>query len=146
MKPFSLGAVLKYRQQLEDGARQQLYQAMEIEARLHEQVFQTENDLTELYESQQRDRETGTTADRLMLFEHRIGLIKERLTQQQAALEKQRVQVEKKRQQLVKTSKDRKIMEKLREQQNAAYKKYLEKMEAGLLDEIAVLSHERKQS
>ena len=146
MKPFTLGAVLKYRQQLEDNARQQLYQAMEAEARMQEQLFQTEHDLAELYASQQRDHETGTTADRLILFEHRIGVVREMLAQQQAALEKQRAQVEKKRQVLVKTSKDRKIMEKLREQQNAAYKKYLEKKETGLLDEIAVLSHERKHN
>ena len=146
MKPFSLGAVLKYRQQLEDGARQQLYEAMETAARLQERLFQTENDLAELYASQQQDRDTGTTADRLVLFEHRIGVVQELLKQQQAALNKQQSQVEKKRQQLVKTSKDRKIMEKLREQQNAAYKKYLEKKETGLLDEIAVLSHDRKQS
>ena len=146
MKPFSLGAVLKYRQQLEDGARQQLYEAMEAAARLQEQLFQTENELAELYASQQQDREAGTTADRLILFEHRIGLVKGHLTQQQSALDKQQHQVEKKRQHLVKTSKDRKIMEKLREQQNAAYKKYLEKKETGLLDEIAVLSHDRKQS
>ena len=49
------------------------------------------------------------------------------------------------KQHLVKTSKDRKIMEKLREQQNAAHAKYLEKKESGMLDEIAVLAHARKQ-
>jgi flagellar biosynthesis chaperone FliJ len=36
-------------------------------------------------------------------------------------------------------------MEKLREQQNAAYRHFLEKKETNMLDEIAVLSHERKQ-
>ena len=49
-------------------------------------------------------------------------------------------------QSLLKASKDRKIIEKLEEQQNAAYKKYLEKLEAGMLDEIAVLSRERQKS
>ena len=34
MKPFTMHAVLNYRQQLEDSARQALYQALEVEARL----------------------------------------------------------------------------------------------------------------
>jgi flagellar FliJ protein len=54
--------------------------------------------------------------------------------------------VEKKRQHLLQASKNRKIIEKLEEQQNAAYKKHLDKLEAGMLDEIAVLSHEHKKS
>ena len=145
MKPFSMNAVLKYRKQLEDAARQQLYQSMEVEARLHEGLLQIQEELSELYQSLQSDRETGTTVDRLVLFEHRIDLVKSLESQRQAELEKQRGQVEKKRQHLVKTSKDRKIMEKLREQHNAAYKKYLEKKETSQLDEIAVLSHERKR-
>ncbi len=145
MKPFSLGAVLKYRKQLEDGARQQLYKALEAEARMQERLALVRQELAELYTGLQQDRDMGTTVDRLVLFEHRITLIRELETRRRTELEKQRTQVEKKRLHLVKTSKDRKIMEKLREQQNDAYRKYLEKKERGMLDEIAVLSHERKQ-
>jgi len=145
MKPFSLHAVLKYRQQLEDLARQRLYQALEVEARLREAQLKVDAELAELYRSLQRDQEQGTTVDRLILFDHRIELVKEEAVRRQTELDKQKVQVEKKRQQLIKTSKDKKIMEKIREQQNAAYAKYLEKKEAGMLDEIAVLSHARKQ-
>ena len=145
MKPFSLGAVLKYRKQLEDGARQQLYQAMEAEVRMQERLALVREELTELYSGMQQDRDAGTTVDRLILFEHRINLIRELEARRLTELKKQRSLVEKKRQHLVKTSKDRKIMEKLREQQNEAYRKYLEKQERGMLDEIAVLSHERKQ-
>jgi flagellar FliJ protein len=145
MKPFSLHAVLKYRQQLEDLARQRLYQALEVEARLREAQLKVDAELAELYRCLQRDQEQGTTVDRLILFDHRIELVKEEAVRRQTELDKQKVQVEKKRQQLIKTSKDKKIMEKIREQQNAAYAKYLEKKEAGMLDEIAVLSHARKQ-
>ena len=145
MKPFSLHAVLKYRQQLEDLARQRLYQALEVEARLQEAQLKVDAELAELYRSLQQDQEQGTTVDRLILFDLRIELVKEEAVRRQTELDKQKVQVEKKRQQLIKTSKDKKIMEKIREQQNAAYAKYLEKKEAGMLDEIAVLSHARKQ-
>jgi flagellar FliJ protein len=145
MKPFALHAVLKYRRQLEDAAQKRLFQALEVEAKLQEALLRVEEELAELYTGLQRENEQGTTVDRLVLFDHRIDLVKEQVVQRAAELEKQRLQVAKKRQQLVKASKDRKIIEKLEEQQNAAYKKYLEKKEAGMLDEIAVLSHERKR-
>jgi len=144
VKPFTMHAVLKYRRQLEDSARQGLYQALEVEARLQEMLFQAEEELTGLYTSLQLDKEQGTTVDRLVLFEHRIDLVKQQVETRRSDLEKQQVQVANKRQQLVNASKGRKIMEKLQEQQNAAFAKFLEKKELGMLDEIAVLSHERK--
>ena len=144
MKPFTMHAVLKYRRQLEDSARQALYQALEVEARLQEMLFQAEEELTGLYTSLQLDKEQGTTVDRLLLFEHRIDLVKQQVETRRNDLEKQQIQVVNKRQQLVNASKGRKVMEKLQEQQNAAFAKFLEKKELGMLDEIAVLSHERK--
>ena len=146
MKPFALGAVLKYRKQLEDLARQQLYQAVMAEARLLDALHAVQEDLTGLYAGLAADQERGTTVDRLILYDHRIALVKEQMQLRKKELQKQQVQVEKKRQALIKASKDRKVMEKLREQQTAAHKRYLEKKEANMLDEIAVLSHERKQA
>jgi flagellar FliJ protein len=145
MKPFTMHAVLKYRQQLEDVAKQRLYQALEVAARMQEALLQVTEEQAELYNSLQKDKEQGTTVDRLILFDHRIEVVKEQAVLRENELKKQQVQVAQKRQQLVKASKDRKIMEKLREQQNAAYAHYLEKKETIMLDEIAVLSYARKQ-
>ena len=145
MKPFSMHAVLKFRKQLEDNARQQLYQALELEARLLEATMRTEEALSALSRDAQRDKEQGTSIDRLLLFEYRIDLVKQQLEVQKNDLEKQQAQVSIKRQQLVKASKDRKVMDKLKEQQNAAYAKFLDKKEMAMLDEIAVLSHERNR-
>ena len=108
-------------------------------------LLQINEELIDLYSGLQQDKEQGTTVDRLILFDHRIEVVKELAVLRQTELKKQQVQVANKRQQLVKTSKDRKIMEKLREQQNAAYAQYLEKKETIMLDEIAVLSYARKQ-
>lgn len=144
MKPFTMHAVLKYRHQLEDAALQGLHQALEVEARLLEALFQADAELTELYAGLQQNKDQGTTVDRLLQFDYRIEVVKQQVELRRNELQKQQVQVANKRQQLVKASKDRKIMEKLQEQQNAAYGKFLEKKELGMLDEIAVLSHERK--
>jgi len=146
MKPFTLHAVSKFRNQLETRALQELAQAMEKERQLREAFELTSRELEELYAGLQRDKEHGTTVDRLIMFDQRIDLIQEELHKRKKALEKQRGQVAKKRQHLLQASKNRKIIEKLEEQQNAAYKKHLDKLEAGMLDEIAVLSHEHKKS
>lgn len=144
MKPFTMHAVLKYRRQLEDSARQALAQAMEIEARLQKMLQQTEKELTGLYADLQQDQEQGTTVDRLRLFDTRIDLVRNELEAQRTKLIEQQQQVAQRRQMLVKRSKDRKIIEKVRDQQDAAYARFLEKKEMTMLDEIAVLSHERK--
>lgn len=145
MKPFSMHAVLGYRRRTEDTARQQLYQALEVEARLQEALLHTEAEMAELIEGLRRDREQGTTVDRLLLYEYRLDLVKQQIAARRTDLEKHQAQVAMKRQQLIKASKDRKIMEKLQEQQNAAHKNFLEKREMAQLDEIAVLSHGRTQ-
>jgi len=145
VKPFTMHAVLKYRRQLEDLAQQDLYHALELEAQLQKMLQQTEKELTDLYADLQRDWEEGTTVDRLRLFESRIDLVRRELESRRVKLMEQQDQVTKKRQLLVKRSKERKIIEKLQEQQNAAYARFLEKKELTMLDEVAVLAHERKQ-
>ena len=145
MKPFSMHAVLGYRRRLEDTARQQLHQALETEARLQEALIRIEAEKDELIEALSCDREQGTTVDRLLLYEYRLDLVKQQIVSRRSDLEKHQVQVAMKRQQLLKASKERKIMEKLQEQQNAAYKTFVEKKELAQIDEIAVLSHERTQ-
>lgn len=146
MKPFSLHAVLKFRQQLETRALQNLAEAMVVEQQRRAALEAVEEELNGLYTELQQDKEQGTSVDRLIMFDQRIDLVKEQVHQCKKALEKQQGQVAKKRQLLLKASKEKKIIEKLAEQQNAAYKKHLEKLEAGMLDEIAVLSHERRRS
>jgi flagellar FliJ protein len=146
MKPFSLHAVLKFRQQLETRALQNLAEAMVVEQQRRAALEAVEEELNGLYAELQQDKEQGTSVDRLIMFDQRIDLVKEQVHQCKKALEKQQGQVAKKRQLLLKASKEKKIIEKLAEQQNAAYKKHLEKLEAGMLDEIAVLSHERRRS
>ena len=146
MKPFTLHAVSKFRSQLETKALQELALAMKKEQELYEAYEATNQELNSLYAGLQHDKKQGTTVDRLLMFDQRIDLVQEVLHKRKKALEKQRGQVAKKRQHLLLASKNRKIIEKLEEQQNAAYKKHLERLEAGMLDEIAVLSHQHKNS
>ncbi|MBM9537432.1 flagellar export protein FliJ [Desulfobulbus alkaliphilus] len=144
MKPFTMHAVLKYRQQLEDVARKNLHRALEQATRLEEALLRSQDELAALHKDLRRESEHGTNSDRLLLFERRIRLVQEEIIRRQKDFDKHQIMVTKKRQQLVSASKDRKVMEKLREQQNTAFRNSLARKEAAMLDEIAVLSHGRQ--
>ena len=139
-------AVLKYRKQLEDVARQNVHRALKQAARLQEALFRSEEELANLHQDLHRESEQGTTADRFLLYERRIQLVQNEIIRRQKDYDKHQLIVTKKKQQLVNASKDRKVIEKLQEQQNAGFRKSLARKEAAMLDEIAVLSHGRQEN
>ncbi len=142
MKPFAMDSVLTYRQQLEDAARQKLFKALEQEAALRERLRKKQDELATLYRDLEREK-TATTAQRLMLYERRIHIVREQLAKLEEKMARQQERVKQRRRHLLKASQERKVLEKLREQQNKQYRDYLHKKEAQMLDEIAVLFHER---
>jgi len=143
VKPFAMDSVLKYRQQLEDAARQELFKAQEKETALRLRLREAEEELETLYRNLEQERRDATTAERLILYERRIGIVRERVAALADKVAGQQERVRRRRRHLLKASQERKVLEKLREQQNRNYRNHLEKKEALMLDEIAVLFHER---
>ncbi|HEB68228.1 MAG TPA: flagellar export protein FliJ [Desulfobulbus sp.] len=143
MKPFSMEPVLRYRQQLEDEARQKLFAALKKEEDIQTELRHTTDTLSALYADLTLERTRGTTVDRLLLFENRIVINQEQIDRLEGDLAKQKKVVERRRRHLLQTSKDKKALEKLKERQNLSYKKYKDKKEAAMLDEIAILRHGR---
>ena len=143
MQPFKLDAVIKFRKQLEDTARQNLFTAREEEAAAQTVLTRQQQDLDHLYFSLQQEKEQGTTAPRLIMVENRIALVKEEVSTAREVIEKAQIEVESKRKALLKTSQDRQVIEKMKEKQNNAYKQHLNKKELAMLDELAVLFHKR---
>lgn len=143
MKPFSMEPVLRYRQQLEDEARQKLFADLEKEEEIRTELTRTAGSLSRLYADLTLERIQGTTVARLLLFENHMVIKQEKIKLLQADLEKQEKVVERRRRHLLQASQDKKALEKLKERQNLAYKKYRDKKEAAMLDEIAVLRYSR---
>ncbi|MFP7756400.1 flagellar export protein FliJ [Thermodesulfobacteriota bacterium B35] len=143
MKPFAMDSVLKYRQQLEDAARQELFTAQEREADLRRQLGEAEAALEELCRNLENERRGATTAERLILYERRMQIVREQVAALAEKVAGQQERVRQRHRHLLKASQERKVLEKLREQQNRNYRNHLEKKEALMLDEIAVLFHER---
>ena len=144
MKPFSMEPVLRYRKQLEDEARQKLFISRKKEAEISRQVEETKQVITELYANLECEKRDGTTVDRLLLYENRILLEQKRLLELQEKLIQQQKEVARRRRRLLHAGQDKKGLEKLKEKQNLAYKQFRERQEAAMLDEIAVLRHDRQ--
>ncbi len=142
MKPFTMESVLTYRQQLEDAARQELFKALEQETAVCKQLEEVEQELATLYHGLEQERHS-TTAERLILYERRMDIVRGQLAELREELSRRQEQVRRRRRHLLKASQERKVLEKLREQQNRNYRNYLDRKEALMLDEIAVLFHER---
>jgi flagellar protein FliJ len=143
MKPFSLDSVLNYRIQLEKIAKNKLYEAEKKRSEVFQQVQQKEIVFTTLIADLQKFQSEGMDVIEMIRYENRIALIKDELNTLRITLTEKEKVVQRERNNTITKSKERKVMEKLKERQNAAWQQHLNKKEAALLDEIAVIFHER---
>ena len=144
MKPFTLTPVLRYRQQLEETAALRLAKAQREMQQKREQSEQLEAQYSRLLSKLEEDQSAGISVDNLLRYENHIDWLKQRKDELAAQLKAARENVRKKRDIAIGRSRDRQVLEKLKEKQNRAWNLYIEKKEAAQLDEIAVLSHEPK--
>jgi flagellar protein FliJ len=143
MKPFSLDTVLKYRIQLEKIAMNRLYAAEKKRAEALLQLQQKETACKSLINDLATFQSQGMNVVEMIRYEERIDVEKNELDILKITLAEKKEKVLRERENTIKRSTDRKVMEKLKEKQNAAWQHYLNKKEAALLDEIAVIFHER---
>ena len=143
MKPFSLDTVLNYRVQLEKIAKNRLYAADKKRAEVFLQVQQKETGCNTLINDLGRLQSQGIEVLEMIRYEERISVEKSELETLKKILIEKEANVLRERENTIKRSKERKVMEKLKEKQNATWQQYLNKKEAALLDEIAVIFHER---
>jgi flagellar protein FliJ len=143
MKPFSLDTVLNYRVQLEKIAKNRLHAAEKKRAETLLQLQQKEALFNILVGDLARLQSQGMDVVEMIRYEERINVEKNELDLLKNTLVEREETVLRERENTITKSKERKVMEKLKEKQNTAWQHYLNKKEAALLDEIAVIFHER---
>jgi len=144
MKPFSLHTVLDYRGRLENLARQKLMTAEQAARQLAEKITAAEAEITAaMADLAEKQRQGIDILDHIHL-EEGLDYRRRELAALRDSLTKRMEQVESARGQLQKRSQEKKVMEKLKERQNAAWRQHLNKQEAASLDEIAILYHGKK--
>jgi len=145
MKPFSLDAVLKYRKQREDKAATLLAQELNKLQAAKSELSAAEDSLRSLIHNFSIAQNRGILVQELVRYQNRIDWLKNHIVELKANVEKCTQQVNYARNKVIHRSKDRKVMEQLRDRQNKKYKDFLDKKETLQLDEIAVLSHDRRK-
>ncbi len=142
MKPFTLDTVLTFRKRQEDLAQRRLFDAR-INRDLVQQRFETEQThLENLIRVTTEQQLKGINITELILHEQRIDHLKTNLQAIKKTVEEKNALFEKEMGNLVQRSRERQIMERLKTHQNAAWRQYIDKKEAAMLDEIAVLRHD----
>lgn len=141
MKPFTLHSVLKYKEQLEDVAINNLTVAKQQEQQVEEQLQEQHHRKRNLIEHIEQVQAEGVDITELMHQEEHLAYVKQAIVDLNEELVKRKKHVAATRKELLLKSRDKQVLERLKEKQNAAYKKYLDKKEAAVLDEIAVNSH-----
>lgn len=145
MKPFTMKAVLKYRKQLEDSAALKLAEAQEKMKIAKGQYDSTRTEYFTLLDEREQKQRSGISIELLIQYEHRLAWINEKLKEYAEKVQSAQHDVEGKRKTVLLKSRDRRAIERLKEKQDIAWKKHLDKRENNQLDEISVLSYEGKK-
>ncbi|GAB6192674.1 flagellar export protein FliJ [Desulfocastanea catecholica] len=142
MKPFSLQTVLDYRKRLEDIAQYRLMEAKTIQETIQKKLNEELHALALFIDEIEKLQAEGIDITELMRFEERITARKSNIQAIRRNLTEKSALVKKEQQNLIDRSRERQIMDQLKDTQNKAWKVYLNKKEAAMLDEIATSRHE----
>lgn len=141
VKPFTLDAVLNYRKRLVDIARQRFSEAEKIRETIRRKLSSEKDNFTRMcHESEQLQAE-GITVAELIRYEERINYMQKSIKAIRKTLDEKNEIALAEQQNLVKRSKELQVMERLKGHQNSDWAEYLNKKEAAMLDEIAVIRH-----
>ncbi len=143
MKPFTLNTVLNYRQQLEDIAKNKLAEARLRERKIRVRREEQQQKYTSVISTITKQQLVGIDINELIRLEEHLIFIKNTINELNVQIAEREKEVVACQNELLKKSRDRQIMEKLKERQNAAWKQYLNKKEAAMLDEIAIIFHNK---
>ncbi|MCK4620959.1 MAG: flagellar export protein FliJ [Desulfuromonadales bacterium] len=137
-KKFKLQSVLNYRQSLEDRAQQLLMTSLQHRSTLEEALEQQRNALRQHDAELKRRQQEGLTIDEIDLFESQIRHCRRMSADLQQQLQRLERQIVSEREELLSCARDRQVMEKLKEKQDAEYRQELSRKERAMLDEIGL--------
>ena len=143
MKPFELEAVLRYRKRLKDIAINKFEEAKKQFDLVRVKLAQANKERENLIDTLAGMQRQGVDIQDHIRFETRIEFLGELIKRMQGELDKKQAAVVRARNVLMQKSKEQKVMEKLKEKQNSEWRQFLDKKEAAMLDEIAVLHGKR---
>lgn len=145
MKPFQLDKVLDHRKRLEDITANRLSEAKRQVSLIRQKLFEADCGLKSLIEKTEELQSSPISILDLINYEDQILHQKKNITAIKKKLQEKNKTLQLERQHLIEKSRDRQILQSLKEKQNSSWKQYLEKKEVSMLDEIAIVRHDTER-
>lgn len=142
--PFTLNSVLTFRKRQENLAQEQFVQARIAAEHAAIKLDEAKIEQKKLIQELEKKQQQGLLIQDLKRFEDRILYGKKQIQLLTKSFQQKNKATQRKRKNLIKKSMEFKTLESLKEQQNKTWSDYLEKQEAAMLDEIAILHHDRE--
>ena len=140
-KPFTLDIVLSYRKRLEDLAKNRFFEAKKIHEIIQEKLVSEKNNLSIVILECEKLQAHGVEINKLILFEEKITAAQKNVLAIEKNVQVKAKLVDQEKTNLLKRSREYQVMERLKVEQNASWSQYLDKKEAAMLDEVAIMRH-----
>lgn len=134
---FKLESLLNFRRKREELVVQELAEAQGAEMRIFGKIVEMKKTISAVIEDSKSYKKTSIQIDSLIISRNYLELLKKQLAALEADLVKAKEKVLKVKEKLAEAVKARKIIEKLKESQFAAYRKEYNKQDNLQMDEIA---------
>lgn len=140
-KPFTLDTVLNYRKRLEDVAKNRFFEAKRIHAIIREKLVSEKNILSTVILECEELQINGVEITKLILFEEKISTSQKNILAIEKNIQEKAKLVDQEKANLLMRSREYQVMERLKVEQNDSWRQYLDKKEAAMLDEVAIMRH-----
>ncbi|MCD6582640.1 MAG: flagellar export protein FliJ [Desulfuromusa sp.] len=135
---FKLQSVLNYRQSLENQAQQVLAASLQRQNELETQLQQQQQNLQQHDGELKQRQQEGLTVAEIDLYESQIQHCRRLIKDMQGRLQQLDPQIVSERKELLHAARERQVMEKLKDKQEAEYRQELSRKERVMLDEISL--------
>lgn len=140
-KPFTLDTVLRYRKSLEVMAKNRFFEAQRIHAIIKEKLATETENLHSLISQSEQLQAEGIEITTLMLHEEKISAAQKNVSAIEKNIQEKAKIVSLEKENLLRRSREHQVMQRLKYEQNMSWQQHLDKKEAAMLDEVAVMRH-----
>jgi len=141
---FKLQSVLNYRQSLEDQAQQVLTTSLQRQKEFEKQLNDQLQVLTTADTELKRRQKDGMSVAEIDLYESQIYHCQRTIEDIQQRLQRLERRIKEERKELLHAARERQVLEKLKDKQEAEYQQELSRQERVMLDEISLRNKGKK--
>ena len=143
---FRLERVRALRERFEDQAREELAASLSVRLKGEAMLRAASETYTRAQDTRRRTGGVEVSGQDLLASQAYIERASRLRQAAELELDRRDAEVDARRTALVAASRDRQVLERLRERRLADHKRETERVEAGLLDEMAIVTHRRQEA